>query len=272
LADKPRQFFQEYRTVDRVYRAAKATANRERGLYCLERLAEGETITIDRGSAGMLGITLADLGSPALRTPVLREYAIAALGKLGGPDVVSYLSGKTKASMTKDSGENLWPAVQASLQEARLSLIKDPRAAEDFLDETLKGSMGAVATWAVNETCDRGLAASLPLVRESVRKRDHSSRADTTVKFCEDKVRLLSRDGDRLRALELALYPDNQESSPDLIRWVISQLAEEGSAGAQRAIDRFVASVLSAPRSSIKWQEFGGVVQEVEELRLAHVR
>jgi hypothetical protein len=191
---------------------------------------------------------------------------------LGGADVVAYLGGKAKASMTADSADFLWPAVQASLQAARLSLIEDPRAAEDFIDETLRRSSGAVASWAVNEACNRGLAGSLPLVRESIRKRDHSSRADAAIKLCEDKIRVLSRDGSRLRALELALDGDDLNTSPDLIRWIISQLAEEGSTSAQRLIDGFIASVLSSPHTSSRWQEFRGVAQEAEELKLVHVR
>jgi hypothetical protein len=270
-ADKPLPFFLERRTVDAIYNAARNNGNRGLGIECLEKIAEGLNVSIGPTDAAKLGIQPSDLDSRALRSSQVRSLAFSALGKLGGIDVANFLASKGKATLEPDVADALWPVIQASLQAARLTLIEDPTEAEQFLDQSLKFSRGTIADWAVDEVCNRGLAGSISFVRESIEK-NHSSISARVIKFCEDRIRVLSRGKSRLQSLELALDADDPEATPELIEWAIQQLANEQSPEAQQAIDRFGSLLLTMPRDSEKWRKFGILTREIEYLRRAHVQ
>jgi hypothetical protein len=221
---KPKPFFQERRLIDRIVESSRSEGRRDSALRNLERLADGEIPRFDAAAREELGFSATTLSGMAYRMPSVRAYALRAVGLVGGDDAIKFLSAKTKSDFDQAGLQELWPAVQVSIENVRLGQLSSQQAIEVYLQTTLTNSSGAVANWAVEEVCDRGLESSLPFVQESIRRMNAGPRSEADIRFCEERVAVLSGSASRVMALSRFLTTSAIHSDPRLVRWAMTLL------------------------------------------------
>ena len=124
----------------------------------------------------------------------------------------------------------------------------DRQAIEHSLETTLVTAHGYLADWAVEEACNRGLASTLPFVRESIRKRAPSERAEFDIRNCEERIAILNSGNSRTQALASFLATGDLSSDSRLAQWALTLLARDDSPEATRAINVFRTRISAMPK------------------------
>jgi hypothetical protein len=115
------------------------------------------------------------------------------------------------------------------------------------LERTITGK--DPADWyAEEELCNAGSHASLPLIRESIRRRS-PDRAAKDIGYCEARMEIVSRSPDRVAAIASFLNADGKPMDEALIGWSIRQLCMMESPRADAELRRY-ADELGRLRSS----------------------
>jgi hypothetical protein len=96
-ASKPKPYFREYRLIDTITESAKSESDNGQSLKYLEQLADGAAPEPDPATVKSLGFSAETLRLLSLRAPDVRAYAFLAIGTVGGPEAVKFLSAKTRA-------------------------------------------------------------------------------------------------------------------------------------------------------------------------------
>ena len=131
-----------------------------------------------------------------------------------------------------------------------MNRIGDEPAKIRFLEDAT-GERSSAASWAVEELCNRGSYQSLPFIRKHIRQA-YSLKQDLEHenRFCEDRMNVLSRNPDRIRALGSVLRVDSAFTDPELIGWVINELHGMKSARANAELERYLNEIDSLPENS----------------------
>lgn len=235
-------------------------------LEILKQVALGRTSNIPASTETQLGLRAGELKQPAFAWPGVRACALRTIGASDLPDALEFLSKLKAVDFADDRTQQIWPAALIALRTAQLNRISDPQLKMKFLERTAEEySRGAVGAWAVNQLCDGGAVASLPLIQQSIRKRMNGQRDEDEIEYCRVRVQVVLRDTNRAKALGsvLNLNADNDR----LIRWAIYQLAAMRSARADAELDRFAAEVDKLPAGSPKRLRFGIFRQEIRDIR-----
>jgi hypothetical protein len=214
----------------------------------LQRVAMNDGDKLGAEAATLAGIRPERFRELAFTFPPVRAYALRKIGETGLAEAVDFLSKLTPAAFGEDVVQQIWPSAQIALQEAKLNQIPDRQAKSDFLEQTIQTSFdamsnGAVHGWAENELCNAGTLTSLPVIQESIRNRDPSSRGEEEVQFCEARIEVIRRSPNRIAALATALRVAEEPQDEKLVRWAFYQLADMNLASADAELERFAAEI-----------------------------
>ena len=138
---------------------------------------------------------------------------------------------------------------------------------------TLKdGSRGLVVHWASQQLCDQGASTALPLIERSITNNWPGTHGAEEIAFCESRIRVISRDPDRVKALRSVLSIDNEAVSERLIRWAVAQLDSMHSAAADAELDRFANELRKLREGSPQYLRFGLVRDELHAVQQRRLR
>jgi hypothetical protein len=131
-----------------------------------------------------------------------------------------------------------------------LNRIPDEPAKVGFLED-ITHEKSAAAWWAVNELCERGSYRSLAFIREHIR-RAYSLPEDAKQQseFCEARIRVVSRNPDRIKALGSFLSVSEGVTDTDLVGWAIRKLQAMKSARADAELKRYAKEIDDLPEDS----------------------
>jgi hypothetical protein len=164
----------------------------------------------------------------------------------------------------------VWPNARVALRNALLNRIEDPGAKIEFLVNTLTDEgdgRSLTAYWAVNLLCDQGISTALPLIRRSFTNSWSGQRAEDAIKFCENRIRVVSRDPDRVKALGSVLTVDNAAESDQLIEWAVYQLDLMQSTSADGELNRFANELGRLREGSPQYLRNGHIKEELRRVR-----
>lgn len=224
-------------------------------LDVLRSLAEGRPADVKESQEARVGLAPVDLLSASFADMDCRADAFLYIGRLGTARAANYLGSIHQRRFNPQEAEILWPATQVALRMALLNLVNEPREKVAFLERALlesddASSFSQVATWAVNELCNRGESESLPAVAKSIRDRVSGERAEDEIVYCKERVDVIRSSGDRVTALASVLRTSGKAAAPRLIDWAMNQLGAMRSEPANAALATFIKSVNSLPRDS----------------------
>lgn len=273
-------FYGECSFIDRVAAAAKSSATRQSQLLeILERFAEGrpqeieEALTVEFRNPGE------DVASYSFRNPTVRAHAMAKIGEIGTPEAIDYLTKVTQEAIGQNDSHEIWRARQIALRRARLAQVTSGVGKIAFLEAILVEDHDAVSSsavdfWAVNELCDRNAQSALPEIQKNRKKHNPSEDVDEEYTFCRERMQVLSRDPDRLRALESALLPVRTNVvNVRLIGWCVSQLEQMQTAEADAVLQKYAIELRRAPHDSTVLQSMPSLADQIEwVLRSRHRR
>lgn len=248
LGSSPTPWAPECAVLDRIAAAGVSFSNAAAALDLLERVALGRHESVSDESAESVGARRGLLREKDFGEPYVRAHAMRKIGEVGTPAAEEFLAGLRLADVGVDPGQEVWPAAQIALRQARLARIADRQMQNDFLEGVLTEphdatSNSKVVTWAVDELCDRGATAALSAVRKSIRHRMEDRDAESEIAFCEARIRVWYQDSDRTRSLSSVLDLNAGPQDIRLTRWAIHQLASMQSAEADRVLSRFAEDV-----------------------------
>ena len=190
---KPRAFDSERQLLDRVFEATQLSQGGQAALELLERAAEGKTETLDLRSMSRMGFSGSDIQRLNVRNSELRAYAMGRIGDSDQLGALRYLSNLHSRDLRDDESQIVWRAAMVALRNAQLLQIADPNAKIEYLESTVRESGGVIKLWAIEQLCERGSSASLPLLREAILKMNRTMKEDE-VRFCEARIEAFSRD------------------------------------------------------------------------------
>jgi hypothetical protein len=193
---------------------------------------------------------------------------------------VEFLASLKQADIGTDSGQQIWPAAQIALREARLRRITDAQSRNDFLEAILTEphdavSNSAIGHWAVDQLCDRGALTSLSAIQKAIRNRMNGQRDEDEIAFCETRIQVIRRNPDRIKALGSVLVLDNSAGDTRLELWAILQLDAMHSPRADAELDRFASEITKVSEQSAKRQRLSlpeGVIRDIQNGRRARAR
>lgn len=270
LANSPPPFPAERAILDRIFEAARPESPTSlAALRALEAVALGRLGSADVQLEARLGLAAGRLRTSAFRSEVVREYALSRIADVDAPEALEFLQDVKKEDLEPDESSRVWPAALVALHQARLNRISGQAGRVAFLEDTV-GERSAAVEWAVQELCNCGSDSSLPLIRQSIRRRVSTSRAaEEQIGHCEARIALLSRSPDRIAAL--GSFLSIMEGSTDrwLIVWAVNQLYSMKSARADAELARYKAELDSVIPSTVdaeKKRVFAQTRQEISEL------
>ena len=247
MADTLPPFPAETNSLDRAYNATQVESTRLPGLEMLEAVAEGKSgesiiTSAQRAGLGMLAATGLFFDAPSVRA-----YAMDRIGASGLPEAIEYLKSMTVDRVGPDSTQTIYAASQVALYKALFRQETDPEKQVAFLEHQLMApTHGAVASWAMSALCNRGSSSSLPEIKKLVKMRyQNLPRGDAQIQFCKDRMEIVNRNPDRVKALASALTIDQtvKDRQLTITHWVIAQLEEIRSTEAYAALDRYAAEI-----------------------------
>ena len=255
LASQPDPFSASCAMLNRIAVRASQSQTSALALDVLERISLGRTEGIGDEIVAQVGVSPAEFRQTAFNDPTVRGCAFRSLGQTGLTEVVNFLTALKVADVAPDSTQEVWPAAQIALREALLIQAPDAYAKVEFLEKTLESgsdaiSNSAVASWAVDQLCDRGSLRSLPVVQSSIRKRDPFQTGLEEIAFCEARVQVLSRDPNRAKALGSVLQTSASRPDARLITWAVRQLNSLHTAEADRQLENFAAAIGKLPANT----------------------
>jgi hypothetical protein len=251
LATTPAPYGLQRAALDQIAEAANSKLlTSPIALEILQRIAEGRMQTAPPGLETRVALKPGELRVPAFQDPMLREIAVRKIGESGLPEAVAYLERLKEEDLGPNRTVMLWAAAQIALREAQMNRLPDDRAKIRFLEDTTS-EWTAAASWAVDELCNRGSSASLGFIRVQIR-RSYSLPQDynQALGFCEARIRVVSRDPDRIRALGSFLDakdPNTLSDNRAIIAWTIRQLKRMKSEAADAELERFSKEIDDLP-------------------------
>jgi hypothetical protein len=196
-----------------------------------------------------VGLEPGKLRGPEFKDESVRSHALRKIGQLDLPEALTYLQNLKRGDVGPDTSGQMWSSAQIALREAELIRIPDEPARVRFLEDTT-GEKTAAASWAVEELCNRGSRQSLPSIRESILRRDPTSRGADEITFCEARMDIIARDPDRAKALGSFLSVSSGVTDHHLLGWTINQLRALGSPEAEAQVQRYADEIESLPDDS----------------------
>jgi HEAT repeat protein len=170
----------------------------------------------------------------------VRQYAIEKIGELAKPEADNFL-----IQISSNTNESVL-MLAARIAYLNSRVIREPSQAGKMriLLETLNHApMRNTRSWAADELCDMGDAASLPQVRKTISDVDPFPSGKKRFNLCESKVRLLAAHTVRIDALKAALLDKDEE----LRRWGIQQLGKLKTPDADTALVNFAGVLQKNP-------------------------
>ena len=248
-------------------------------LNLLERVALGQVRAISPEAQVEVGLKPVALQLKDFEEPTVRACALRKIGETGLPEAEEFLASLKQADIGTDSGQQIWPAAQVALRDARLRRT-DPQSRIGFLESVLTEphdavSNGAVRLWAVGELCDRGSLVSLSVIQKSIRNFWTGQRGEDEIRFCEARIHVIRRNPDRVKALGSALALDDGVDDTRLRLWAIYQLDEMHSSEADAELDRFANDISKLPKQSPMRQRVSlleGVLQDLRNHRATRMK
>jgi hypothetical protein len=240
--------------VDRIYAAVGNDATRYDAIELLEDIATHRFGLTDYAVLAKIGINI-DISAGqrlSMGESIVRVRALDKLGRSGLEIAAYFVSGLTKENLGPDDTGQVWPAAQVALQRCLFARITDSQSKIDFLEATAKRFYGNVGFWATEELCNRGVQSSLPVIRNSIQRRNPSPDSDAEIAFCEARMEL---------------HVDRVNSDPKLSRWAAYQLVELSSSEADRELDRFGREVAALPAGSGERANCAMLWEEIKEAR-----
>jgi hypothetical protein len=244
--------------LDRVFDAIQRGRLPPNDIAILEHAAEGRLAESDVAVVVSLGINRNSFLPPAFGVEAVRAHAYRKIGETGLPEALRYLSEVKVADVGTDNSKQVWPAARIALHVALLNNISDRDAKLEFLrnaavEKNPGFADGQVQNWARNELCDLGDQASLPMIRESLKKiygGVASDREQEQERYCEVRMQVLARSSDRVQALASVLKLGAQPPDTILMSWAIMQLDAIHSQAADRELARFGEEIARLPKDS----------------------
>lgn len=239
-------------------------------LELLELVALGRTDAIRAGAETQAGLVEGELRHPRYAQASVRVRAVQNIGKCNLPEALEFLKNLKRADLGEDTTQMIWPNARVALRNALLNRIEDPHAKIEFLINTLAeegDGRSLTAYWAVNSLCDQGVSTALPLIRRSFTNSWSGQRAEDAIKFCENRIQVVSRNPDRVKALGSVLTIDNGAESDQLIEWAVYQLDLMQSARADSELDRFANELGKLREGSPQYLRYGHMKEEIRRVR-----
>jgi len=204
--------------VDDVFACVRAPATESTALRVLEAIALGQAAAIEPQAERDLRLPSASLRDPGFAAAIVRERAVQRLGETGKEEAERFLTDfKIEYVGPDDPGRRIWHAVQVAI---RVQYVNIAGAGErrQFLETVVEkddhsGTSTVVKHWAVDEICDSGLMASTPVAVRWLRYARSGEDADNEVAFCEERIRIVSSNSDRAKALGSVLQTSGQRPS-----------------------------------------------------------
>jgi hypothetical protein len=246
----------ELGVVDRILDAIQRGRLPPNDIALLEHTAEGRFAESDVAVVLSLGIGRRDFSPVAMRSEQVRAHAYRKIGEIRLPEAQRYLAGLTVADIGTEVSQQVWPAAQIALHMALLGNLADREAQLAFLrkaavERGTRYADGAVQNWAQNELCNSGDQASLPLIRDALKRMWVGTSGEREeIRKCEVRMEVLSRSSDRVRALASVLQLGAEPPDEWLINWAITQLDTLRSPDGDREIARFGAEIERLPQAS----------------------
>lgn len=260
-SSKPAPFADICKALDRAATVAGSkSANSPVAVKFLELTAMGRMDGLDTALEKELGLRPGELSLKELKVPFVRAYSFRALGRSGASESSDFLANLKVGDIGPDSSQEIWPAAQIALREARLKQMSDASAKVQFLETVLEAgsdaiSDAAVVDWGVEQLCDLGSLRSLPIIREAIRKRDPFQSGLQDVTFCETRIQIVARNPDRVKALASVLHTGEGRPSLRVIQWVVSQLRSLGTSEANQELEKFSLAIAALPNTSAEYRE-----------------
>jgi len=278
LPGMPPPFLVECRQLDLVYKAVNADSPASQTAFeVLKLVALGQADGIDDGQRTRVGLKPEQLKGAAFKNPNVRMYAFERIGAPGLPEALDFLENLEEDDVGTDAVHQVWPVAQIALRQSHLNRISDPQARRAFFEKTVTElhdpiSRDGVVTWAVDQLCDSGAFASLPLIRESIRKRDSGPRSEVRIQYCEALMDVVARDPDRIKAIATVLRVNNASYDRKLALWAVYQLNSMNSPKADAELKRFAGEIAALPETSPQKRELGFFDKYIQSLFLRRPR
>jgi hypothetical protein len=262
-------FYYQCRLVDRVFEAIRGTAPVSLdALAILESVAAGRMDGASPELETRVGLKAGELRGPDFKNPTVRAHALRKIGEAGLPEALAYLQDLRREDLGSDPSQMVWPAAQIALRAAQLRRITDPYMKTEFLERTVTErhdavSNSAVTSWAVNELCDRGAQMSLSVIQQSIRSGQSGERGENEIEFCEERIRVVLSNPDRIKALASVLSAAGGTADRNLVGWAVSQLSSMRSPSADAELDRFALEIERLPEGSPRKLSLGTYRQEI---------
>jgi hypothetical protein len=273
LANEPSPYFREFARLDRIF-ALTGTHSQtgEIALELLELVALGRTSTIQPGTETQVGLGPGDLQQVMFAEASVRVYALQKIGECILPEALEFLKNLKRSDLGEDTTQMVWPNARVALTNALLNRIQDPRSRIEFLMRTLGegDGRGLVAHWVSDQLCDQGTAAALPLIKQSFRNSWSGRYGEDEIAFCESRMRVVSRNSDRAKALGSVLAIDSDATDDRLIRWAVYQLDLMRSPSADAELDRFakeLGKLRSGTPQYARFSEFDEAIRDSRRRR-----
>ncbi len=265
-------FGAECRFLDKIQSAMNSDSNKPQSdllLALLERIALGGRLDLDGSMESRLGVKGTELEHLDFKAPYVRAYALRMIGESSLPDALEFLSTLQQIDIGPDATQEMWPAAQIALINARLIRTIDRRSKTELLERALVEKRvhyggGAVAYWVVNQLCNSGSVTSLSVIRQSIRSRVMGRDGEEEIRFCEARIEVVSRHPDRVTALGSILQVGDGVD-PKLLRWAMYQLRDMHSQAAEAELDRFAVDIGQVPLASRR-QQLEGLRREIESM------
>jgi hypothetical protein len=254
MGTTPAPYFGQCKLLGQILDTAKSrTPATATALDLLEHIAQGRADTLPAGAEAQVGVPPGKLREKDFRAPEVRACALWNIGASGLPGAIEFLSKFTLADVAEDPGRQVWPVAQIALRNARLNQVSERQSREEFLENTLTEPHDAIAksaveNWAVDQLCDGGFLAALPVIRKSIRNRMNGQRDEDEVQFCEGRIRVASSNPDPIKALASVLSSSLNRtwmspSEDKLTGWAVARLDAMHSPAADAELDRFAADI-----------------------------
>lgn len=238
-----------------MHRVVNDAANdhdlRDDAFQFLVLITEGRGGSTSTQLRSRLGLSMALSTIPPDSDLSLRSMAFRRMGELGTPRVVSYLKKFEREDFAPSDRRILWASLLVGIYTAELEALSTNDEKYRLLDSLLlsdhnSSAPGDVQYWAWNKLCDDGALGSLPIIKSAIGRYYSDSRATDASNFCEDRIRSMSGQPNRVIALQ-GILMSNTETSERLRRWATGQLLRMDSKESRRALSNFVKWVDGLP-------------------------
>jgi hypothetical protein len=178
-------------------------------LKVLEAIAEGRAGALSVEVTGPFGSDASELASSWFKVPEVRAYAIRKIGLIGSDEAMGFLKSLAHDDISGGGSDVVYGAAQVEYRRALLRREPSYSAEVSFLEPLVNSRSDPwvsyqISAWAVEEICNRGSVASMPLIQDAIKGRNPSDPVPD-IRFCVERMQIVNSDPDLVRALEPAL-------------------------------------------------------------------